>query len=203
MKTEKIYNFKKLSGRIINLQEFRYVRIRTYEIEKSDQNDFNEEDLLRNLVSNPIYNDWLVGPEKELNQREIDNDSKDPKNSNVAAGQAVHGPFRIDKLTPEHYVYLSCTELSDRINDHFEDPFYLEEGYGPVPEEAKRKVHQFLKKFNPEKTKCFYLDLEFNPNDEFYKKELEPEVVVLSEFAEYLLIEPEKNRLHFLIVGFD
>ncbi|RME00865.1 MAG: hypothetical protein D6816_13115 [Bacteroidetes bacterium] len=144
----------------------------------------------------------LVGPEKELNEENAVDPTENEKKTETVLDVKAHGPFRIDKIKPEHYVPLSLTELADRIEAHFRDPFYLEQ-YGPVPEEAKREIHLFLDQFDPEEVKCYFLNLEFNPDDETYKRELEPEVVLLDDFAEYVLIEHDKNILHFIMICFD
>ena len=90
-----VYTFRKLSGRIIDLQEDRYVRIRAYAVQGPSLNQYAKERLLGDLLASPVFNDWLVGPEEadvsaNLNRQE-------PKS------EARHGPFLLDKIRTEHY----------------------------------------------------------------------------------------------------
>lgn len=202
MSKKKKLGFRKISGRIIDLQEYRYVRLRTYKVEGYDLQSLDENKIISKLINHPIYNDWLVGPEEKLDEGNVDPFTGNTKNAEAVLNLRTHGPFRLDKIQPGHYVSLSLSELFDRIEDHFRDPFYLEQD-GPVPEEARREVRLFLDRFDPEEVRCYFLNLEFNPSNETYRQEFEPEVVVHSDFYEYVLIEPGKNRLYFLIVGFD
>ena len=90
--------------------------------------------------------------------------------------------------------------MAARLEKHFEDAFYLENNYGPVPEASKSKVVDFLGQFGPDQTDCYRLVLKIGPEGE---EGYMAETVILSEFEEYVLVDRERNMLHLLIIGFD
>ena len=187
-----MYTFRRLSGRIIDLQEGRYIRIRTYAIQGPSLNRHAKERLLGDLLASPVFDDWLVGPEEaglsaNLNRQE-------PKS------EVRHGPFLLDKIRTEHYAPLTLSDLAARLEEHFEDAFYLKNNYGPVPEASKSEVVDFLDPFGPDQTDCYRLVLKIGPErEEGYMAE----TIILSEFEEYVLVDRERNMLHLLIIGFD
>lgn len=181
------FSFEKTNERIIGLNDERYLRIKTYRTGEGDLSVLSDRQVLKVLLQQPFYDHLLVGP--------IGYDRRD---SDIQ-GSGQHGPFALKYLSPKLYRRLTVQEFSTRLKNHYEDPFYLNEGADPVPDSTIEEINRFLEALPLRSCRIFSLELHpsENKNDQSYFGDMP----LHSDFNEYILVD--QCQLHFFIIAWE
>lgn len=171
--------------RIVRLDDERYLRIKTYRApDGTVLTSLSDEQFVTMLMEQPFYDHLLVGPIGYAEESEI------------VQGSGQHGPYALNRLSPDLYERISKEEFRQRLQAHYDDPFFEEEG--PVPESTIDEIDRFLDGLPLRTCRILSLEIDFGESeaDEHFG-----EMPLHSYFHEYVLIENE--RLHFFIIAWD
>lgn len=177
------HTFRNTDERIISLNDERYLRIKTYHASADwSLSQLSDEELVEAFMRQPLYDHLLVGPT-----------GYDEKDEGVQkSGQ--HGPFALERLSSDLYRRLSEKEFRRRLQDHYDDPFYIEEG--PVSESAVAEISLFLSELPLNACRIFGLEISFEEAETYFG-----DMPLHSDFDEYVLVE--RDQLHFFIIAWD
>jgi hypothetical protein len=180
------WTFENTGERIVVLDDERYLRIKTYcTSDGTALASLSDEQFTAMLMEQPFYDHVLIG-----------RPGYDEGRDGWKQGSGQHGPYALDRLSPDLYERISEEAFRRRLEAHYEDPFYEEEG--PVREDAVTEIDRFLDGLPLSACRILSLEINFGSSkaDEYFD-----EPPLHSDFHEYILVEEE--CFHFFIVAWD
>lgn len=177
---------KKTDERVIRLGDERYIRVKTYRSpDRAALASLSDEQFVAKLMRQPFYDHLLVGP--------VEHDEK----NEIVQGPGQHGPYALDRLSPDLYERISKEEFRRRLQEHYEDPFYKDEG--PVSESTVCKIDRFLGSLPL--SACRILRLALDPAENPGERKHFGDAPLHSDFHEYIFVE--EDCLHLFIIAWD
>jgi hypothetical protein len=167
--------FENTDERIIVLDDERYVRIKTYcASDGTALASLSDEPYTAMLMEQPFYEHHLIGS--------IGYDER----ADWIQGSGQHGPYALDRLSPDLYERISGDEFRRRLQAHYDDPFYEEEG--PVPASTTDEINRFLSELPLSACRILSLEISFGSSkaDAYFG-----ELPLHSDFHEYILVGEE------------